>query len=156
LLSQQLDKKDIDIYINGLEYIGDEFEYIQYGDFVKDDEMYKYLDLLDILHHAFMYLSINPDNKKFENWLIGYFNNYFMNYDAPDIINNIFKNAGWPVKGHKKYWCIVFGMKYFKIKNNSEIEYDEAFFDIFNKNDLEIIRNRLFDIINIRNKLRGL
>jgi hypothetical protein len=156
LFSQQLNKNDIDIYIKGLEYIGNELEDIQYGNYIKDDEMYEYLDLLDRLHNSFMYLSINPDEIEFKNWLIDYFNNYFMNYNAPKIINDVFKNVGWSVDGHKKYWCIVFGKKCFKINNNSEIESNEMFFDIFNEIDLEIIRNRLYDIENIRKKLLGI
>jgi len=156
LFSQQLNINDIDIYINGLEYIGNEFGNIEYGDIIKDDEIYQYLDLLDNLHHAFMYLSINPDNIEFKNRLIEYFNNDFMNYNAPTIINDVFKNVGWLVNGHRKYWCIVFGQKCFNLNNNSEIENNEIFFDIFNEIDLEIIRNRLFDIINIRKKLIGI
>jgi hypothetical protein len=153
LFSQQLNKNDIDIYINGLKYIGNEFENIEYGDIIKDNETYQYLDLLDNLHHAFIYLSINPDDIKFKNWLIEYFNNDFINYNAPTIVNDVFKNAGWLENGHKKYWCIVFGQKCFKLNNNSKIENNEIFFDIFNEIDLEIIRKRLFDIINIKNNM---
>jgi len=128
-----LDKNDIDIYINGLEYIGNEFENIQYGDIIKDEEMYKYLDLLDNLHHSFMYLTINPDKTDFKNWLIKYFNNYFMYYNAPTVINDVFKNVGWLENGHKKYWSIVFGQKCFNLNNNSEIKNIEILFDIFKK-----------------------
>jgi hypothetical protein len=104
LFSQQLNENDIDIYINGLEYIGNEFENIEYGNIIKDEEMYEYLDLLDNLHHSFMYLSINPNNIEYKNGLIEYFNNYFMNYNAPTIANDVFKNVGWLENGHKKYW----------------------------------------------------
>ena len=150
LFSQILVSGDIDILINGSSIIGKTVDELTarnnetMKDFQNKIDAFT-LDMVHIIETAVEEERIISDDE---------FNILKMEYqkllqiNIPIELNDTFKKIGWNNNGYEKFMTIGFGMVVLLIQEVEEYELTgvNILFNLLDKNDIEIIKNRMLEI----------
>jgi hypothetical protein len=147
LYSQNLEPKDIDIFINHYGKINIIFEMLNIDDI--NSEWREYRNKFYEVANNFFWILSGKRDMEFDELKDIY--QEVLNYKIPEKFDIIFTEVGWENDGNKKLLTIWYGYYYFQIKDvfkdrlsQEKIENIELeFLKIFDENDLTIINDHI-------------
>jgi hypothetical protein len=147
LYTQILVSSDIDIFINGFSKIDTIMTLLSEnnGGIAND-----YLNSIQEFIYSMGIIVENEEfinNNEFDNLEIGY--QKLMQIKAPTELNDVFNEIGWNNNGHRKFVTILLVMILLVSQEEYEIPEINILFGIFNNDDIVIIEERIYELIEL-------
>ena len=150
LFSQILVPGDIDIFINGFPTLEETIDIL----IDENDEMDSYFDQIEEFAAYIGHIidTAIDDGKtitddEFNVLKIEY--QKILQINPPKELNDTFIKLGWDNDGHKKFMTIIFGLGLLFIQEGYELTEVKALLDIFDENDMAIIKDRIHELYEL-------
>jgi hypothetical protein len=147
LYAQNLERKDISIFINGVQEITDFLDSAERDSTAWLEDYREEFSLIYFLLGEI--LADDIEDEEFDTFKKLY--KTFLNYNIPEDYEKLFKKIGWENNGHNKLFTIIIGSSYFLVLSEQVIYNNLRLLEIVNKADLDLIKKHIEEILSIIN-----